>query len=159
MLVILKWETESGDRAQETEKWKMGRKQRIGNEVTDRARVQELGFVPLSVPRFSKIHFVTTLGLFIAVYSSGTYSNLYNHPTLIKDPPKVWICSNRFLFHAWRSCLFDWPRNVSVHVLRFLSKLDKIILRTEFSPRECVLEIKCVSVMLSFSIVSVSTLF
>ena len=47
MLVILKWETESGDRAKETEKWKMGRKQRIGNEVTDRARVQELGFVPI----------------------------------------------------------------------------------------------------------------
>ena len=60
MLVILKWETESGDRAQETGKWKMGRKQRIGNEVTDRARVQEFGFVPI-------FHFPVPRSLFLVL--------------------------------------------------------------------------------------------
>ena len=63
MLVILKWETESGDRAKETEKWKMGRKQRIGNEVTDRARVQDLGFVPI-------FHFLVPRSLFLVLVKS-----------------------------------------------------------------------------------------
>ena len=63
MLVILKWETESGDRAQETETWKMRRKQRIGNEVTDRARVQELGFVPI-------FHFLVSHSLFPVLVKS-----------------------------------------------------------------------------------------
>ena len=63
MLVILKWETESADRAQETKKWKMGRKQRIGNEVTDRARVQELGFVAI-------FHFLVPRSLFPVLVKS-----------------------------------------------------------------------------------------
>ena len=63
MLVILKWETESGERAQETGKGKMGRKQRIGNEFTDRARVQELGFVPT-------FHFLVPRSLFPVLVKS-----------------------------------------------------------------------------------------
>ena len=35
----------------------MGRKERTGNEVTDRARVQELGFVPI-------FHFLVPRSLF-----------------------------------------------------------------------------------------------
>ena len=63
MLVILKWKTESGERARETGKGKMGRKQRIGNEVTDMARVQELGFVPI-------FHFLVARSLFPVLVKS-----------------------------------------------------------------------------------------
>ena len=41
----------------------MGRKQRIGNEVTDRARVQELGFVPI-------FHFLVPRSLFRVLVKS-----------------------------------------------------------------------------------------
>ena len=55
----------NGERGTSTGNGKMqnGKKQRIGNEVTDRARVQELGFVPI-------FHFLVPHSLFPVLVKS-----------------------------------------------------------------------------------------
>lgn len=44
---------------------------------------------PLIKMSFFKQFVLSFIDYIHSIFSTGTYSNLYNHPTLIKDPPKV----------------------------------------------------------------------